>query len=121
MASRLGVHDGQLLQMGQPVLELVPQGTYVIANFKETQIGNMHAGQHAEVKVDAFSHRTFEGEIESLSGGTGATFALLPADNASGNFVKVVQRVPGRIQWSEPPGDVAMLAGLSVEVTVHVK
>jgi membrane fusion protein (multidrug efflux system) len=101
------------------VVELVPIATYVIANFKETQIGKMKPGQKAKIHIDAFPGRSFEGTVESLSGGTGGSFSLLPADNASGNFVKVVQRVPVRIAW-QPPADVAMRAGLSADVSVEV-
>jgi membrane fusion protein (multidrug efflux system) len=120
VASKLGVHDGQLVAPGQQVVQIVPNVTYVIANFKETQIGRMRPGQRAKIEVDAFSHRTFEGKVESISGGTGASFSLLPADNASGNFVKVVQRVPVRIAWVNPPSDVALRAGLSVDAEVEV-
>ena len=120
LASKLMVHDGQLVGIGQPVVELVPTGTYVLANFKETQIGSMRPGQSAEIEVDAFPGRKFEGKVESLAGGTGAAFSLLPADNATGNFVKVVQRVPVRIAWVNPPADVSLRAGLSADVTVTV-
>jgi membrane fusion protein (multidrug efflux system) len=119
LASRLTAHEGQLVTVGQPLVELVPTATYVIASFKETQIGKMHAGQPAEIEVDAFPGRKLEGRVESLSGGTGASFSLLPADNATGNFVKVVQRVPVRIAWVNPPADVDLRAGLSADVTVH--
>ena len=107
--------------MGQPLIQLVPNATYLVANFKETQVGQMHVGQPAEIKVDALPGRSFEGKIESLSGGTGASFSLLPADNATGNFVKVVQRVPVRVAWVNPPGDVDLRAGLSADVTVDVR
>jgi len=80
----------------------------------------MRPGQRASIKVDALGGRSFDGHIDSLSGGTGATFSMLPPDNASGNFVKVVQRVPVRIAWSGPPADVVP-AGSSVEVTVYTK
>jgi len=120
LASKLGVHEGQLVQPGQVVIELVPSVTYVVANFKETQVGRMRPGQAAEVELDAFPHKTLHGHVESLSGGTGATFSLLPPDNASGNFVKVVQRVPVRIAWEGHP-EVPLRAGLSAEVTVHLK
>jgi membrane fusion protein (multidrug efflux system) len=119
-ASKLSVHAGQLVGVGQPLVELVPASTYVIANFKETQIGRMHPGERATIEVDAFPHRKFVGRVESLSGGTGASFSLLPADNASGNFVKVVQRVPVRIAWVDPPSDVVLRAGLSVDATVYL-
>jgi membrane fusion protein (multidrug efflux system) len=120
LASKLSVHAGQFVAVGQPVIELVPTTTYVIANFKETQIGRMRPGERAQIEVDAFPHRKFEGRVESLSGGTGSSFSLLPADNASGNFVKVVQRVPVRIAWVNPPSDVVLRAGLSVDATVYV-
>ena len=120
IASKLGVHDGQLVAPGQQVVQIVPTTTYVLANFKETQVGRMRPGQEAKISVDAYPHRTFTGKVESISGGTGASFSLLPADNASGNFVKVVQRVPVRIAWVNPPTDVALRAGLSVDAEVEV-
>ena len=121
MVSRLAVHDGQLVSMGQPMAALVPLRTYLVANFKETQVGRMKPGQKAEISIDAFGSRKLQGHVESLSGGTGARFSMLPPDNASGNFVKVVQRVPVRIAWDNPPADLALRAGLSADVTVTVK
>ncbi|MGZ3425570.1 MAG: HlyD family secretion protein [Polyangia bacterium] len=118
-ASKLSVHEGQLAAVGSPVIELVPTTTYVIANFKETQVGKMKPGQRVDLKVDAYPGKKLEGKVESLSGGTGSSFSLLPADNASGNFVKVVQRVPVRIAWTQQP-NVPLRAGLSVDVVVHV-
>jgi membrane fusion protein (multidrug efflux system) len=120
IASKLMVHDGQLVGVGQPLVELVPIATYVLANFKETQIGRMRPGQRADIELDAFPGRKLEGRVESLAGGTGGAFSLLPADNATGNFVKVVQRVPVRIAWVNPPADIALRAGLSADVTVSV-
>ena len=120
LASKLGIHPGSYVTLGQPIVQIVPRTTYVIANFKETQLKAMHAGQRASVKVDALGGRSFDGRVDSMSGGTGATFSLLPPDNASGNFVKVVQRVPVRIAWSGPAADVVP-AGSSVEVTVYTK
>jgi membrane fusion protein (multidrug efflux system) len=120
LASRLAVHAGGLIAQGQPIVELVPPQTYVIANFKETQVANMKAGQRAVIRVDALGRRDFEGKVESLSGGTGASFSLLPPDNASGNFVKVVQRVPVRISWNGPTSDRAAV-GASADVTVYTK
>ena len=119
LASRLAVHPGSYITVGQPIVQLVPRTTYVIANFKETQLRRMHPGQRAVLKIDALG-KQFEGRVESVSGGTGATFSLLPPDNASGNFVKVVQRVPVRISWNGPPSDVVP-AGSSAEVTVYTK
>jgi membrane fusion protein (multidrug efflux system) len=119
--SRLGARVGQLVQPGQNLGQLVPDGTYVVANFKETQTGSLHPGQEVDVSLDAYPGRTVHGKVESLSGGTGSRFALLPPDNASGNYVKVVERVPVRIAWSDPPGDLALRAGLSAAVTVHTR
>jgi membrane fusion protein (multidrug efflux system) len=119
--SRLAVHEGQLTQAGQQVVTLVPNSTYVVANFKETQVGSMHAGQRAEISVDAFPGRSFEGRVDSTSPGTGARFSMLPPDNASGNFVKVVQRVPVKIAWANVPADVKLSAGLSADVTVYTR
>jgi len=120
-ASTLTVHPGQLVQPGQPIVELVPHHTYLVANFKETQIGWMRAGQRARVHLDAFGGREFAGRVASLAGGTGSTFALIPPDNASGNFVKVVQRVPVRIEWVNLPADLKLRAGFSADVTVYLK
>lgn len=118
MLSRLAVRDGQLVQAGQQVVSVVPNATYVVANFKETQVGSMHVGQRAEIRVDAYPGRSFEGKVDSTSPGTGARFSLLPPDNASGNFVKVVQRVPVKIAWVNVPGDAKLAAGMSADVTV---
>jgi len=119
LVTRLTAQAGQMIQVGQPLAELVPDRTYVVANFKETQVGRMRAGQRARVRIDAFPGVDLEAKLESLSGGTGARFSLLPADNATGNFVKVVQRVPVRIAWLKRP-DVPLQAGLSTDVTVYV-
>ncbi|MEY2936767.1 MAG: rane fusion component of tripartite multidrug resistance system [Pseudomonadota bacterium] len=121
VASQLAVHQGQLLAAGQPLVEIVPEETYVVANFKETQLSHLRVGQRATIDIDAYPRRKFEGKVLSISGGTGASFALLPADNASGNFVKVVQRVPVRIGWVQAPTDVALRAGLSVNAVVYDK
>ncbi len=117
--SRITAHPGALLSTGQTVAQFVPVRKYVTANFKETQIGKMHPGQPADVDVDTYG-RTLHGKVESLSGGTGARFSLLPPDNATGNFVKVAQRIPVRITLEAVPADIALRAGQSVVVTVHV-
>jgi len=119
IASRLSVHPGGLVAPGTPIVQLVPLRTYVIANFKETQVKAMRPGQRASIKIDALGQE-FEGKVESLSGGTGASFSLLPPDNASGNYVKVVQRVPVRVSWNGPTSD-RIAAGASAEVTVYTK
>jgi membrane fusion protein, multidrug efflux system len=121
VVSRLSVREGQLVAATQPVAQLVPTRTYVVANFKETQVGEMRPGQRADIEIDAFPGKELEGRVESLSAGTGARFSLLPPDNASGNFVKVVERVPVRIAWTEPLPGLALRAGLSANVTVHTR
>lgn len=120
IASKLAVHAGSLINVGQPIVQLVPKLTYLIANFKETQVRRMRAGQRATVRVDSLGSEEFEGKLESLSGGTGASFSLLPPDNASGNFVKVVQRIPVRVSWNGPTSD-RVPVGSSAEVTIHTK
>jgi membrane fusion protein (multidrug efflux system) len=120
IASRLAVHPGSLVTAGQSIVQLVPKATYIVANFKETQVHAMRPGQKVHIQVDALGGDEFEGQVQSLSGGTGASFSLLPPDNASGNFVKVVQRVPVRISWNGPTSD-RIPAGSSAEVTVLTK
>jgi len=120
IASKLAVHPGSLVNIGMPVVQIVPRKTYVVANFKETQMRSMRPGQRASVKIDAIKGKEFEGRVESMSGGTGASFSILPPDNASGNFVKVVQRVPVRISWNGPDATQAPV-GSSAEVTVYSK
>jgi len=117
--SRISAHPGALLSTGQTVAQFVPVRKYVTANFKETQIGKMHPGQPADVDVDTYG-KTLHGKVESLSGGTGARFSLLPPDNATGNFVKVAQRIPVRITLEAVPSSMVLRAGQSVVVTVHV-
>jgi membrane fusion protein (multidrug efflux system) len=119
--SKLAVHAGQLVQPSQTIVNVLPDTTYIIANFKETQVGAMKIGQIAEVVLDAFPGRTLHAKVESLSYGTGAQFSMLPPDNASGNFVKVVQRVPVKLVWTDLPGEIHLEAGLSADVTVRLK
>lgn len=119
--AKLGVHLGQLVSVSQVVTNVVPDTTYVVANFKETQVGEMKPNQAATVSIDAYPGRTFHAKVDSVSFGTGAEFSLLPPDNASGNFVKVVQRVPVKLVWVDLPQDVSLQAGLSVDVTVSTK
>jgi membrane fusion protein (multidrug efflux system) len=119
-ASRLGVHEGQMVQPGSMIVMVVPARTYVVANFKETQLERIHAGDAVDVEVDAVSG-TFHGTVDSVAAATGARFSMMPPDNASGNFVKVVQRVPVKIVWAEGQDMSRLHAGLSAEVTVHLK
>jgi len=120
IVSGITSHPGAFLAVGQTVAQFVPVKKYVTANFKETQVGAMHLGQPADVEVDTFG-RTIRGKVESLSAGTGARFSLLPPENATGNFVKVAQRIPVRIALDGVPQGMSLRAGQSVVVTVHVK
>ncbi|HEY4016472.1 MAG TPA: HlyD family secretion protein [Polyangiaceae bacterium] len=119
--SKLALRVGQLAQPGQMITNVLPATTYVVANFKETQVGAMQPGQSADVSLDAYPGRTFHAKVESVSFGTGAQFSLLPPDNASGNFVKVVQRVPVKLSWVDLPEGVRLEAGLSSTVRVSLK
>jgi membrane fusion protein (multidrug efflux system) len=95
---------------------------WITANFKETQVGHMQPGQAVQVKVDAYKDEVFNGKIESIAPATGARFSLLPPDNASGNFVKVVQRIPVRVVLTDAADPAKPLrAGMSVQVIVPTK
>jgi len=119
VVSKLGAHAGQQIMQGQTLLMLVPLETYVVANFKEVQIGRMKAGDAVDVELDAYPGEIFHGTVDTVSPATGARFSMIPPDNATGNFVKVVQRVPVKITWTKQPTE-ATRPGLSAEVTVHV-
>lgn len=120
--SKVNVQLGQLLQAGQSLFSIVLDETpWVVANFKETQINKMHAGQEVTLHVDAFPGQEFHGKVSSFSPATGSRFALLPPDNASGNFVKVVQRVPVKIELADnSPAVKELRPGMNVEVDVHI-
>jgi membrane fusion protein (multidrug efflux system) len=126
VVGRKSVSPGENVAAGQPLLAFaLDESRWVTANFKETQIGRMREGDPAEVSVDAFPGRAWRGHVESLSPATGARYALIPPDNATGNFTKVVQRVPVRValDGAEPDGVEAperLPLGLSVQVTVRV-
>jgi membrane fusion protein, multidrug efflux system len=96
------------------------EDTWVVANFKETQVGRMRPGQPARVEVDAYPGTTFSGEVDSIAAGTGARFSLFPAENATGNYVKVVQRIPVKIRVAREPGGPALRPGMNAVVTVRV-
>jgi membrane fusion protein (multidrug efflux system) len=126
LAGRVGdrtVRVGQYVQPGTRMLTVVPvQRTYLTANFKETQIGRMRAGQPVELHVDALPGHTLHGVVDSFSPGTGAQFALLPPENATGNFTKIVQRVPVRIRLETGPETRSvLLPGMSVTVDVDTR
>ena len=119
----LGAHSGGYAQPAQTLLQLVPlPQVYVVANFKETQIGHMSIGQPVSLKVDAMPDVQYDGVVESLSPATGTEFSLLPQDNATGNFNKIVQRVPVRIRVTGPAENLPLLRpGLSVIPAVNTE
>jgi membrane fusion protein, multidrug efflux system len=120
--TRKAIEPGAYVSVGQSILALVPADVWVTANFKETQLTRMHPGQPAEIRVDAFPDQKLRGHVDSIQAGTGARFSLLPAENATGNFVKVVQRVPVKIVLDEKPAEGRVLApGMSVEATVDLR
>ena len=123
MVSKKTVEPGQMVQVGQPLLAIVPlEGVWVIANLKETQVGRVRSGQPATIRVDTFPDRVFSGRVDSISAGTGARFSLLPPENASGNWVKVVQRVPVKILLDDYHANPHLLrAGMSALVTIDVR
>lgn len=116
-----GVREGQFVRAGAPVLSVVPMSDlYVTANFKETQLAQFQPGQAVSIRVDTFPDQPLTGHVERLSPATGAVFSLLPADNATGNFTKVAQRVAVRIALDDNPDlDGLLRPGMSVEATVH--
>jgi membrane fusion protein (multidrug efflux system) len=119
IVSQRKVELGQYVQVGQPLLALVPlHSVWVTANFKENQLENMRRGQKAIVTVDAYGGRKYEGHVDSIAAATGARFSLLPPENATGNYVKVVQRVPVKIVIETEDAEHPLRPGLSVIATV---
>jgi membrane fusion protein (multidrug efflux system) len=120
--TRKSVEPGDFVQTGQPLAALVSDRLWVVANFKETQLTRMRAGQPVTLKLDAFPQLRLRGHVQSFQSGTGAAFSLLPAENATGNYVKVVQRVPVKIVLDEaPPAAYRIGPGMSVEPEVKVQ
>ena len=117
---QLSATHGELAQAGTDLTMFVPDAIWIVANFKETQLDHMRPGQPVEIAVDAYPDRIFKGHVDSLQPGSGTAFSLLPAQNATGNYVKVVQRVPVKIVFDEKPDDVVLGPGMSLEPTVRV-
>lgn len=116
------VEVGATVSPGQALMQIVPSsGQYVTANFKETQLGNMRVGQPVDIDIDAYKGTPFAGRVDSIGPASQNTFSLIPAQNATGNFVKVTQRVPVRITFVNPPADKPLRVGMSVEASVRVK
>jgi membrane fusion protein (multidrug efflux system) len=123
VVSKKTVEPGQTVQAGQPLLAVVPlHGIWVVANFKETQVGEIRPGQRVTVSIDTFPDRKFSGVVDSISAGTGSRFSLLPPENATGNWVKVVQRVPVKVLLDGyRPNPHILRPGMSATVTVHLR
>jgi len=121
VVSKKTIAAGQAVQSGQTIVQLVPAARWVTANFKETQVGRMHVGQKVRISTDAFPGAELRGEVESFSGATGSRFTLLPPDNATGNFTKVVQRLPVRIRLLDVPAGIALRPGMSVDAVVDTR
>ena len=116
---RKNIQEGQQIQAGQPLVSIVDEREkWITANFKETQVYGMYVGQPVNIKVDAIDGKVYQGEIEAISASTGAKFSLLPPDNATGNFVKIVQRVPVKIKFTSKDID-PVKAGMNVLVSVQ--
>jgi membrane fusion protein (multidrug efflux system) len=112
---------GQFAQAGTALTMFVPDEIWVAANYKENELAHMRSGQPVTVRIDAYPDRVVRGHVESIQPGSGTAFSLLPAENATGNYVKIVQRVPVKVIMDNPPPDVTLGPGMSVVATVRVK
>jgi membrane fusion protein (multidrug efflux system) len=120
VVTRRAIEVGQRVQPGQPLMALVPADLYVVANFKETELTPIRIGQAARLRVDLYPDVELRGHVDSIASGSGAAFSILPPENASGNWVKVVQRVPVKIVLDDPPRDRPLRVGLSVTASVDI-
>ncbi|MBS1155962.1 MAG: hypothetical protein H6R07_1886 [Proteobacteria bacterium] len=122
IVSKKAVEPGQMIQAGQTLMYLIPTDTlWVSANLKETELAQVKPGQEVEIEVDAYPDRKLKGHVDSFSGATGARFTLLPPDNSTGNFTKVVQRVPVKIALDALPAGHALRPGMSVNVVISTR
>jgi membrane fusion protein (multidrug efflux system) len=120
--TKKAVENGDYIQVGQKLMALVPSDLYVTANFKESQLEHIRPGQPVRITVDSVEGRAFAGHVDSIMAGSGARFSLLPPENAVGNYVKVVQRIPVKILFDEPVNAGHVLGpGMSAVPSVHVK
>ncbi len=115
------VEEGNYVQTAQPLFAIVPNKMWVVANFKETQIANMKKGQKVSIKIDTFGSKKFKGEIDSIQRSTGAKASLFPPENAVGSYVKIVQRVPIKIIFTEDVSDYNIVPGMSAVPEVKVR
>lgn len=119
---KCNIESGNYVQTGQQVVSLVGNDIWVVANFKETQLEHMKPGQPVDIRIDAYPNVVLQGKVDSFQSGTGSRFSLFPAENATGNFVKIVQRVPVKIVFATPPDNQLHLGlGMSVVPTVHTE
>jgi membrane fusion protein, multidrug efflux system len=120
--TRKSVEPGNFVQVGQSLMAIVTDRLWVVANFKETQLTHMKPGQPVSIRIDAYPQHKLRGKIDSIQTGTGARFSLLPAENATGNYVKVIQRMPVKITFVDPaPAGIRLGPGMSVVPTVRVR
>jgi membrane fusion protein (multidrug efflux system) len=119
--SRKAIEVGALVQIGQPLMAVVPGEVWITANFKESQIGNIRPGEPVEISIDAYPDKTFHGHVDSIQAGTGARFSLIPPENATGSYVKVVQRVPVKIVFEPNQLDPQHLLAPGMSVVPEVK
>jgi membrane fusion protein (multidrug efflux system) len=118
------VETGDQIQAGQAIMALVESQPWIEANFKEHQVSKLHVGQEVEIKIDAFPGESLKGKVESIAPGSGSTFSLLPPDNATGNFTKIVQRIPVKIileSGKKNPMVLRLVSGMSAEVSIKVR
>ena len=119
---RRALEDGQFVQGGQSLTYIIPDTQkWVIANYKETQIANLYEGQKVSIKVDAFPDKEFSGHISAISGATGSKYSLVPTDNSAGNFVKIQQRIPVRIEFDELSEEDNRLLAAGMMVIIKAK
>ncbi|MDA8693441.1 HlyD family secretion protein [Saprospiraceae bacterium] len=120
--AEVNMKEGQFVQAGQPLTSLIGKELWIVANFKETQLSKIEVGEPLDITVDSYPDKIFKGKVTSLSPATGAKFSLLPPDNATGNFVKVVQRVPVKIEFTEEiPKEYHLEAGMNVNVSIPIE
>lgn len=120
--TKRSIESGSYIQAGQQLISLVGTELWIVANFKETQLEHVQPGQAVDIRIDAFPNVNLHGKVDSIQSGTGSYFSLFPAQNATGNFVKIVQRVPVKIVFDSPQEDTILLGpGMSVIPTIHTE